>query len=213
MRRVLQKICTLFITLMFIFIFSTNAYANSDYKEREYLENYTKVLNAMKEEVKSSHKCGDVTADFLEEMIIHNQGAIYMSENILKYGSNKKVREISKSVIRNQIDTITEMSAVLDIMEDNLKIDKEKENEYLKKHEEIIKSMISDMEKIECTENVDKHYLKLMNVHQEANIKIARNILNYTEDKTVKKIVDKSLKNSTKQIEEIKKLRVYLNII
>lgn len=206
MRRVLQKICPLLILFTLVFIASTNAYANLDSKENEYLKDHAKIMNAMKEEFKSSHNFGDVTADFLEEMIIHNQGAIYMSENVLKYGSNKKVREISKSVIRNQIDAITEMSAVLDIMEDNLKIDKEKENEYLKNHEEIIKSMISDMERIECTEDVDKHYLKSMNLHQEANIKIVRNISNYTKDKTVKKIVDKGLKNSTKQIEKIKKI-------
>lgn len=206
MRRVLQKICTLFITLMLIFTFSTNASANSDSKENEYFRDHAKIINAMKEEIKLSHKFGDATADFLEEMIIHNQASIYMSENILKYGSDKKVREISKAVIRNEISAITEMSAILDIMEDNLKIDKEKENEYLKKHEEIIKSMILDIERIECTENVDKHYLKSMNVHQEANMKIARNILNYTEDKVVKKIANNGLKNSAKQIEKIKKI-------
>lgn len=206
MRRILQKICPLLILFILVFTVSTNAYANLNSKENEYLRDHTKIINAMKDEVKSSHKFGDVTADFLEEMIIHNQGAIYMSENILKYGSNKKVREISKSVIRNKIDTITEMSAVLDIMEDNLKVDKEKENEYLKKHEEIIKSMISDMERVECTENIDEHYLKSMKLHQEANIKMTRNILNYTEDKTVKKIAERGLKNSIKQIEEIKKI-------
>lgn len=206
MRRILQKICPLLILFILVFTVSTNAYANLNSKENEYLRDHTKIINAMKDEVKSSHKFGDVTADFLEEMIIHNQGAIYMSENILKYGSNKKVREISKSVIRNKIDTITEMSAVLDIMEDNLKVDKEKENEYLKKHEEIIKSMISDMERVECTENIDEHYLKSMKLHQEANIKMTRNILNYTEDKTVKKIAERGLKNSIKQIQEIKKI-------
>lgn len=206
MRRVLQKICTLFITLMFIFTFSTNAYANSDYKEREYLENYTKVLNAIKEEVLSHHKFGDVTADFLEEMIIHNQGASYMSENVLKYGSDKKVREIAKSIIRSQIDTVTEMSAILDIMEENLKIDKSKETEYIKKYDEIIENMLLEMDSTKYTGNIDKHYLKSMNSHKEASLKMIKNILNYTEDKAVKKLIIKIEKSSYKQIKEIKKL-------
>ena len=205
MRRVLQKICTLLIAMMLIFTFSTNVYANSDYKEREYLESYTKVLNAMKEEIISHNKFGDVTADFLEEMIIHNQGASYMSENVLKYGSNKKVREIAKSVIRSQIDTVTEMSAVLDIMEENLKIDKSKETEYIKKYDKIIQNMISEMESTKYTGNIDEHYLELMNLHQEATLSMIKNILNYTEDKAVKKLITKIEKSSNKQIEEMKK--------
>lgn len=204
MKRGLQKIFTLLMTLMLIFIFSTNVYANS--KENEYFDGHIKIINAMKEEVTSCKKFGDVTADFLEEMIIHNQGAIYMSENILKYGSNKNVREIAKSVIRNQINTITEMSAILEVMEDNLKINKVKENEYLEKYDEIIKSMIADMESIKSTENIDNHYLELMNLYEKTNIKMAKNISKYTEDKAVKKLINKIEKNSSKQIEEIKQI-------
>lgn len=206
MKKNIKNIITVFIALILVFACSANVYANSDTKEKEYLENYTEILKAMKDGMEGASKTGDVTADFLSEMIRHHQGAGYMAENVIKYGSNKKVRNVAKSIIREQINGITEMSAILDCIEDDLKIDKEKEVEYLKKYEEILKKMISKMECIKPTGNVDKDFLEGMIPHHEGAIEMAKNISKFTDNKAVRKIAGNIEKTQNKEIEEMKKL-------
>lgn len=60
---------------------------------------------------------GDADRDFLAGMIAHHQGAIDMSEVVLKHGKNPKVRGLAKTIIRAQKQEIMQMQRWLDAME------------------------------------------------------------------------------------------------
>jgi hypothetical protein len=56
---------------------------------------------------------GNVDADFTAMMIAHHQGAIDMAETELRYGHNKKLLRIAKSIIAKQRQQIGAMKAAL----------------------------------------------------------------------------------------------------
>jgi uncharacterized protein (DUF305 family) len=52
---------------------------------------------------------GDADRDFLAGMIGHHQGAIDMSDVVLQYGKDAKVRKLAKAIIRAQKQEIEQM--------------------------------------------------------------------------------------------------------
>jgi hypothetical protein len=52
---------------------------------------------------------GDVDRDFVEMMIPHHQGAIDMSQAVLKYGKNERIRRLAQEIVVTQQEEIAAM--------------------------------------------------------------------------------------------------------
>ena len=55
----------------------------------------------------------DAERVFLEEMIVHHEGAIQMSEALLEAGSNPDARDLAEEIIVDQTDEIALMRDLL----------------------------------------------------------------------------------------------------
>lgn len=51
---------------------------------------------------------------FLEQMIVHHEGAIDMAEDVLDDGQHPDVRELAESIVSSQADEIEQMRSMLD---------------------------------------------------------------------------------------------------
>lgn len=60
---------------------------------------------------------GDADRDFLAGMIAHHQGAMDMSEVVIQYGKDPKIRQLAQEIIRAQQVEITQMQTWLKAME------------------------------------------------------------------------------------------------
>lgn len=60
---------------------------------------------------------GNADRDFLAGMIGHHQGAVDMSEVVLQYGKDPKVRKLAKGIIRAQKQEIEQMKIWLKKMD------------------------------------------------------------------------------------------------
>lgn len=62
---------------------------------------------------------GDADRDYLAGMIAHHQGAVDMSEVVLKYGKDPKVRQLAQDVIKAQKKEIEQMESWLKAIEES----------------------------------------------------------------------------------------------
>ncbi len=73
--------------------------------------------NAKMHEGMSIAFTGDADRDFLAGMIAHHQGAIDMSEVVIQYGKDPKIRQLAQEIIRAQKAEITQMQTWLKAMD------------------------------------------------------------------------------------------------
>ncbi|WP_050613466.1 DUF305 domain-containing protein [Bacillus testis] len=200
--------------IMLVCAGALQTFAASSQKETttEYRENYLKILNLMRVEMNRAATTGDPSIDFLNEMIPHHEAAVSMSENILKYGKNEKVKRIADRILNDQVKGIAKMKQLRNRLMMNPTIDKKAEAAYLKKYEDIFRKMVRAMEEAPATENVDRDFLNEMIPHHEGAVAMAANILAYTKDPELKKIAEQIVESQGKQLEQMKKLRTALSM-
>ena len=70
----------------------------------------------MKEGMNAAPNTGDVNLDFILEMIPLHEGAIAMSNNILKYTQNPQLKSLAENIVTTQSQGVAEMKDVLKTM-------------------------------------------------------------------------------------------------
>ena len=204
MKKQLRNILIVLFTYSLLAV-SMSVHADSD-NEEIYLKNYESTLSVMKKEMEAAPKTGDPTLDFLYEMIPHHEAAVSMAENLLSYGENLEVKKLAMTIMRDQIEGIQKMKALLDRIKNNPQVDKAKETAYLKIYNEDYKQMMEKMSKVEPTGSVDKDFLEEMIPHHEGAVKMATNILNYTTNEDLRGIATHIISGQQRQLEEMKQL-------
>ncbi|MGL4343829.1 MAG: DUF305 domain-containing protein [Cellulosilyticaceae bacterium] len=81
--------------------------------DQEYLQTYQVILQTMLTAMAQKPTSCDVNVIFLEQMIPHHKGAIAMAENILKYTSNPKLKEIATQIIATQKTQLPKMESLI----------------------------------------------------------------------------------------------------
>lgn len=197
------------LVLSVIVSFSTtiNVFAENKEKKQEYLNSHKEIMESLKEcEKVCDIYTEDITVDFLNQFIYANKIKIGLSENLIKYGENKEVRNAAKKCIRNSIENINNAEPILDSIKNNLTKDKPKEERYLKEYLEIYNEMIQEMER-DCEEDiVDRIFLKDIICHGNFTVRMLDNIEKYNEDKGIVKLYKDSKMNQIKEINKMKKL-------
>jgi len=156
-------------------------------------------MNKMMDNMSSMKMSGDFDMDFGNMMIEHHQGAIDMSEEELKSGTDEKMKAMAENIITAQKE---EQSKLRDIVKNSkpMKMD-------MGKHDELIKGMDdmkANMSGMQMTGNTDKDYVMMMLPHHESAVKMAKDELSHGMNAELKKIAQKIISDQTKEISEFK---------
>lgn len=81
--------------------------------ESTYQAAYNKIMAAMHHEMMNVTPGADDEVNFLKQMIPHHQGAIDMSESILKYSKDRRIVNIAKGIITEQRNEIAVMQHLI----------------------------------------------------------------------------------------------------
>lgn len=81
--------------------------------ESMYQVEYNRIMEAMHHEMMHVTLGDDDQVNFLKQMIPHHQGAIDMSESILKYSNDRRIVNIAKGIITEQRNEIAIMEHLI----------------------------------------------------------------------------------------------------
>jgi len=82
-------------------------------KEAAYISEFMQIHTDMMNTMKNIKSTGNVDKDFLQDMMPHHDGAINMSNSILKYTSNPEVKQMAQNIIKKQTAENKEMSKIM----------------------------------------------------------------------------------------------------
>lgn len=91
---------------------STPYYQNSQRSINSYFKRYFKIVNNMINNIRNSSVSADINLNFIYEMIILNEGAIKMCQNVIRYQIDPRLRNFSSTIIldcNNQISMLREL--------------------------------------------------------------------------------------------------------
>jgi Uncharacterized protein conserved in bacteria len=156
-------------------------------------------MNKMMDKMSGMQMSGDFDMDFANMMIEHHQGAIDMSEEELKSGTDAKLKAKAQEIITKQKD---EQSKLRDIVKNSkpMKMGGEKHDELSKQMDE----MKTDMGKMQMSGNTDKDFATMMISHHEGAIKMSKDELSHGMNAELKQMAQKGITDQTKEISEFK---------
>lgn len=72
-----------------------------------------KMMKSMNSYNGQLNNAADITKSYLQNMIIHHEGAVSMAKEYLKFGKNKELIKISNGIVLSQEEEIKEMKQIL----------------------------------------------------------------------------------------------------
>ena len=89
---------------------------NYNYKQvsnaNQYLMRFDEILCQMTDKMLSSKITNSITLDFIQNMIPHHQAAIYMSENLLQYCIDPRLKCVANTIIKEQSEGVRELENI-----------------------------------------------------------------------------------------------------
>ena len=73
--------------------------------EEKYLKEYETTVKEIMFNLQSLKPTGNVDKNFLQEIIVHNQGTINISNLIIKYTNNNEIKKIAEELKNQQPET------------------------------------------------------------------------------------------------------------
>jgi uncharacterized protein (DUF305 family) len=179
-------------------------------------------MQKMHQEMKGTKMTGDPDTDYAHLMIHHHQGAINMSERVLKSAKNDEIKEIAKNVISENKKEIEELKpyAKMDAkssdnksenMNDNNRDgNKNYNNKDGNKHDNH-KGMMKDMkdmdngEEMKMSGDIEKDYASMMIMHHKQSIKMSESYLSENKNGKLASLVQKIINDSHRDIQKLEK--------
>ncbi len=155
-------------------------------------------MNTMMDKMSSMKMSGDFDMDFANMMIEHHQGAIDMSEQEIKSGSDTKMKEMAQTTMTKQKEDI----AKLQEMVKNMKPSKMKMGEG--EMEKSMSDMKSKMSSMQMTGNMDKDFAMMMTSHHESAVSMSKLEIKNGMNAQLKQMTQKGISEQTKEINEFK---------
>jgi len=155
-------------------------------------------MNAMMDKMNIVKMSGDFDVDFTNMMIEHHQGAIEMSEEEVKSGTDETIKGMAQNIISAQKE---EIARLRDFVK-NYKPSGMKHGEgELQKG---MSGMMDAMKSMQMSGNIDKDFATMMIPHHENAVSMARKELKYGMDAKLKQMAQKIIDDQTKEINEFK---------
>jgi uncharacterized protein (DUF305 family) len=147
---------------------------------------------------------GNADFDFAKGMVPHHQGAIDMSNIVLKFGKDAAVRKLANNIIAAQKTEIAQMTAWL--AKNGNQAPSSDAAAAAKAFTEANAKMHQDMT-ISFTGNADIDFMKGMIPHHEGAVDMAKVMLQFGKDPELRKLADDVVRT---QNEEVTMIRAWL---
>ncbi|WP_276133044.1 DUF305 domain-containing protein [Polluticoccus soli] len=164
-------------------------------------DTYEGAMYAMMKKMKAAQMTGDFDVDFAKLMIEHSQGAIKLSDIELNTGKNDELREVARKIVDGRPDEVSQLQNFVQTYQGSGK-----------KHGagELQRSM-SDMEHrlegLTTTAYPDKDFVLVMRMHNDGAIDMAKKELANGMSDTLKKMAQKIVDESIREIRELEKFK------
>lgn len=155
-------------------------------------------MNTMMDKMSIMKMSGDFDMNFAKMMIEHHQGAIDMSEQEIKSGSDDKLKGMAQKIVSEQKEEIAKLQEVVK----NSKASKMKMGDG--ELEKSMADMKSQMSGMKMTGNIDKDYAMMMTSHHESAVSMFKMELKNGMNAQLKQIAQKGISDQTKEINEFK---------
>lgn len=81
---------------------------------KHYMTKYLEITKNMIEKMRNSPCCLNINLNFVNKMIPHHEGAIYMCENLLQYRIDPRLKNVADSIIKEQTEGVKQLKQVKD---------------------------------------------------------------------------------------------------
>ncbi|MGL5362966.1 MAG: CopM family metallochaperone [Bosea sp. (in: a-proteobacteria)] len=140
---------------------------------------------------------GNADVDFSRGMIPHHQGAIDMSEVVLKHGSDASVKKLASEIIAAQKKEIAQMTAWL--QKNGSMLTGPDAAAVTKAFTDVNAKMHKDMV-MTATGNADVDFMKGMIPHHQGAVEMAKVLLQFGKDPEIRKLADDVVRTQNDEI-------------
>ncbi|MCM1091693.1 MAG: DUF305 domain-containing protein [Butyrivibrio sp.] len=176
-----------------------------DRTEEVYLSAFYCILREMICGMTNASLTDSISHNFIVQMIPHHRAAIQMSQNILKYTSDKELQRIATGIITEQTKSI----------EDMLAIEKScgcftntypKVQEYQRQMDCIMRTMFAQMQNACATERLNCDFMREMIPHHEGAVRMSETTLQYAICPELRPILRAIITSQKKGIRQMQNL-------
>lgn len=152
-----------------------------EFQTMNYLNRYDEILRIMSNQMLHLPITNNISLDFINSMIPHQQAAIYMCENLLEYTTNMYLRDLALRIIKISRKNIDEMLNIRRTIKPQINRP-EDVNRYVSKYLSITNNMINKMRNSHRTPNIGINFIGAMIPHHEGAVLLCQNVLQYQID-------------------------------
>lgn len=156
-------------------------------------------MHTMLNKMSGMKMSGDFDMDFANMMIDHHGGAIEMSEEEIRSGTDEKMKSMAQAIITAQKE---EQNKLRDIVKNAKPMSME-----MGKHDELSeqnKAMATDMKNMQMTRNTDQDFARMMIFHHESAVKMAKAEISHGMNNELKAMAKKMIADQTREIGDFK---------
>lgn len=183
----------------------TSSPEHRDENLNAYLEEQDKVMQTMMEQMEDVNPSGLSSIDFLNGMIPHHDAAIAMAESYLRHGgTQKELKPLAESIIDTQKKEIEQMNQMVQNLKDSGVQNREQEEAYLKKYEEMLSGHHTSHQT--AGDTIDTAFAEGMIMHHQMAVDMAKDILENTDDEGVLALAQTIINTQEQEIAQMQKL-------
>ncbi len=172
---------------------------------KDYLATFHCVLENMIQGMKDAELTDSISHNFIAQMIPHHQAAIDMSRNILQYTTCVTLQDIAMRIVEEQTKSIESMRNIVSCC-NKFKNTQKELHLYQNRTEQVMHTMIADMENSCVTNQINADFLWEMIPHHRGAISMAENTLCYPICPELKPILCAIIRSQQKDIMQMQQL-------
>lgn len=170
----------------------------------DYLDTYYEILGEMERGMTAAPRTASISGDFITRMIPHHRAAVEMCENVLRYAVGEPVRDLARTIIRQQTRGIGEMEAILCPCE-MVRNGPQAVRRYLRCGACIMSGMFSAMAHVSGV-GVEQNFLREMIPHHEGAVHMCENALRFHICPPLRPILENIIVTQEREIGEMRRL-------
>lgn len=172
---------------------------------KEYLNTYYDIVDNLNQAFTSVEPSNSISGTFINQFVTMLNSGIQMNDNILKYTTNTDVENLAKNISEDATGEIDRLNQMLENCacvcngEKEIKI-------YIRKSNEIFNNLITRLNSVANSNNLDALYLTSMITHHENSILLAKNVLSFSICGELKEILSDILDEYALQLSSMRGL-------